>query len=290
MPQVGVIFPPWFPPERLRPTALAAEAAGVDELWVWEDCFFESGLAAASAVLAWTDRLHVRVGLLPVPLRNVALEAMEIATVDRLFPGRFQPVVGHGVQSWMGQVGARAESPLSLLREHVVALDALLAGDEVTTSGRYVSLDGVRLAWPPLRPVRTWAGGVGEKTLAMLGEVASGVLVDSGTSPARLREIVALLDDAAGAVGRADRPGIALYVHAIRGADARERLATALGQPSGDADTEQGLAGDAAEIAAGVARYAAAGAGTVVLRPPEDEPDIEDYVAWVGAEVTPRVR
>ena len=94
MPQVGVIFPPWFPPERLRSTALAAEAAGVDELWVWEDCFFESGLAAASAALAWTQRLHVRVGLLPVPLRNVAIEAMEIATVDRLFPGRFQPVVG----------------------------------------------------------------------------------------------------------------------------------------------------------------------------------------------------
>jgi len=290
MPQVGVIFPPWFPPERLRPTALAAEAAGVAELWVWEDCFFESGLAAASAVLAWTDRLQVRVGLLPVPLRNVALEAMEIATVDRLFPGRFQPVVGHGVQSGVGPVGARAESPLSLLREHVVALDALLAGDEVTTSGRYVSLDGVRLAWPPLRPVRTWAGGVGEKTLAMLGEVASGVLVDSGTSPARLREIVALLDDAAGAVGRADRPGIALYVHAIRGADARERLAAALGKPTGDPDTERGLAGDAAVIAAGVARYAAAGAGTVVLRPPEDEPDIEGYVAWVGAEVSPLVR
>jgi alkanesulfonate monooxygenase SsuD/methylene tetrahydromethanopterin reductase-like flavin-dependent oxidoreductase (luciferase family) len=290
MPRVGVIFPPWFPPERLRPTALAAEAAGVDELWVWEDCFCESGVAAASAVLAWTERLHVRVGLLPVPLRNVALEAMEIATVDRLFPGRFQPVVGHGVQSWMGQVGTRAESPLTLLREHVVALDALLAGDEVTTSGRYVSLHGVRLAWPPLRTVCTWAGGVGEKTLAMLGEVASGVLVDSGTSPARLREIVALVDGAAGAVGRADRPVFALYVHAVRGDDARERLAVALGEPTGDPDTERGLAGDADVIAAGVARYAAAGAGTVVLRPPEDEADIEDYVAWVGAEVTPLVR
>jgi alkanesulfonate monooxygenase SsuD/methylene tetrahydromethanopterin reductase-like flavin-dependent oxidoreductase (luciferase family) len=289
MPQVGVIFPPWIPPERLRPTALAAEAAGVDELWVWEDCFFESGLASASAVLAWTDRLHVRVGLLPVPLRNVALEAMEVATVDRLFPGRFQPVVGHGVQSWMAQVGARAESPLTLLREHVVALDALLAGDEVTTSGRYVSLDRVRLAWSPLRPVRTWAGGVGEKTLAMLGEVAAGVLVDSGTSPARLREIVALIDDSARAAGRADRPEVAAYVHAVRGAGARERLAAALGEPTGDLDTERGLAGDAAEIAAGVARYVAAGAGTVVLRPPEDEPDIEGYVAWVGAEVTPLV-
>jgi alkanesulfonate monooxygenase SsuD/methylene tetrahydromethanopterin reductase-like flavin-dependent oxidoreductase (luciferase family) len=284
---IGVIFPPWFPPERLRSTALAAEAAGVDQLWVWEDCFFESGLAAAAAVLAWTERLRVRVGLLPVPLRNVAIEAMEIATVDRLFPGRYQPVVGHGVQAWMAQVGARAESPLTLLREHVVALDALLAGDEVTTSGRYVSLDAVRLAWPPERPVRVWAGGVGEKTLAMLGEVAAGVLVDSGTSPARLREVVGLVHGSARGAGRADLPEVAVYVHAIRGSDARARLATALGGPIGDPDTERGLAGDAAEVAAGIARYAAAGAGTVVLRPPEDEPDIEGYLTWVGTEVVP---
>ena len=46
-------------------------------------------------------------------------------------PGRFVPVVGHGVQSWMGQVGGRVESPLTLLREYVVALSRLLAGETV---------------------------------------------------------------------------------------------------------------------------------------------------------------
>jgi hypothetical protein len=34
--------------------------------------------------LAWTDRLEVRIGLMPVPLRNEALAALEIATL----PGR----------------------------------------------------------------------------------------------------------------------------------------------------------------------------------------------------------
>ncbi len=106
MPNVGVIFPPWFPPERFRGAVEAAEASGVPELWVWEDCFCESGLSPAVAALAWTERLKVRVGLMPVPLRNVALTAMEVATIERLFPGRFQAVLGHGVQAWMGQVGA----------------------------------------------------------------------------------------------------------------------------------------------------------------------------------------
>jgi alkanesulfonate monooxygenase SsuD/methylene tetrahydromethanopterin reductase-like flavin-dependent oxidoreductase (luciferase family) len=54
----GVIFRPTQPPERLRPTARAAEAAGIDELWLWEDCFEQGGVAAAAAVLASTERLR----------------------------------------------------------------------------------------------------------------------------------------------------------------------------------------------------------------------------------------
>ena len=91
--------------------AAAADAAGLAQLWVWEDCFKESGIATATAILATTSRLTVGIGLLPVPLRNVALTAMEIATLARLFPGRLTAGVGHGVLDWMGQVGARVESP-----------------------------------------------------------------------------------------------------------------------------------------------------------------------------------
>ncbi len=67
-------------------------------------------------MLAATSRITVAIGLLPVPLRNVALTAMEISALARLFPGRITAGVGHGVQDWMGQVGARAGSPMTLLR------------------------------------------------------------------------------------------------------------------------------------------------------------------------------
>src|SRR5581483_8617042 len=149
MTAVGAVFLPQFPPERLRGIVRAAEDAGLDELWLWEDCFWESGIATAAAVLAWTQRLRVGIGLLPVPLRNVALTAMEAATLGRLFPGRVQVGVGHGVQEWMGQVGARVESPLTLLREYLAARRALLRGERVSTDGRYVRLDRVALEWPP---------------------------------------------------------------------------------------------------------------------------------------------
>lgn len=127
MTTLGAVYRPQLPPENLRSVVLTAEESGVDSLWLWEDCFLESGIACASAALAWTSRLKVGVGLLPVPLRNVAITAMEAATLDRLFPGRVTIGVGHGVQDWMGQVGARVASPLALLSEYTEALKALLA-------------------------------------------------------------------------------------------------------------------------------------------------------------------
>src|SRR5262249_49035210 len=136
--RLAAIFPPTQPPERIVAVAAAADAAGLAELWVWEDCFSESGIATATAMLAATSRVTVGLRLLPVPLRNVALTAMELATVSRLFPGRLVAGVGHGVLDWMGQAGARVESPMTLLREYTAALHALLHGETVTTRGRYV--------------------------------------------------------------------------------------------------------------------------------------------------------
>src|SRR6201989_3697588 len=100
------------PPEQICPVAAAAESAGLAELWVWEDCFKESGIATATAMLAATSRVTVGIGLLPVPLRNVALTAMELATVARLLPGRLVAGVGHGVLDWMGQGGGRGGGPM----------------------------------------------------------------------------------------------------------------------------------------------------------------------------------
>jgi len=56
------VFLPQFPPERLRGIARTADEAGLDELWLWEDCFWESGVATAAAALAWTARLRVGIG------------------------------------------------------------------------------------------------------------------------------------------------------------------------------------------------------------------------------------
>lgn len=195
MTSIGLTFPPDQPPERLREVALATERAGIPELWLWEDCFSESGMAPAAAVLAWTQTLRVGVGLFPVPLRNVALAAMEIATIARLFPDRLLPGIGHGVLDWMGQVGARAASPLTLLREYGTALRRLLDGEHVTTEGRYVTLTDVQLRYPPAR-VPLLVGAEGPKTLALAGRIGDGLILVGSTAPDRVAETIAIAQSA----------------------------------------------------------------------------------------------
>ena len=174
-----MVFRPDFRPDTLRQTASAAERAGVAELWLWEDCFLQGGIAAAAVALASSETLTVGLGVLPAPLRNVVTTAMEIATLEAMFPGRIRVGIGHGVQDWMRQAGAAVASPLTLMREYVTALSDLLAGQSVTVDGRYVRLADVQLDWAPQQRVPVLIGGTGPKTLALAGEIADGVILDA---------------------------------------------------------------------------------------------------------------
>lgn len=192
---LALVQPAFLPPELMIETARAAESAGIDEVWLWEDCFYSSGIAPAAAILSATERMRVGIGLLPVPLRAPSLAAMEIAAMARMFPGRFLPGLGHGILGWMGQAGVRVESPLTLLREHLSAITVLLDGEEVTVTGRYVRLDGVRLDFPPEVIPPIYIGGRGPKTLALGGELAHGLILDDvapegRADPGRVREVI----------------------------------------------------------------------------------------------------
>jgi alkanesulfonate monooxygenase SsuD/methylene tetrahydromethanopterin reductase-like flavin-dependent oxidoreductase (luciferase family) len=200
--RIGVVFRPDFRPGTLRETAVAADRAGVAELWLWEDCFLQGGIAQAAVALASSETLTVGLGVLPAPLRNVVTTAMEIATLEAMFPGRLRVGFGHGVQDWMRQAGAAVASPLTLMREYVTALSDLLAGQSVTVEGRYVRLTDVRLDWPPRQPVPVLIGGTGPKTLALAGEIADGAILDSQYTATTVRDAIGHVTS--GRTGRAD--------------------------------------------------------------------------------------
>ena len=266
MPRVGVVFRPQLPPERLRGYLELAESAGLDDVWLWEDCFAEGGLTTAAAALAWTGSLRIGLGLMPAPMRNPALAAMEVATLARLFPGRFVPAAGHGVQDWMQQIGGRVESPVTLLREWVTAVRSLLHGQAVTISGRYVRLDGVTLAWPPAVVPPLLVGARGRRTLALAGEHADGLVLDAGIEPGQVRQAVA--------TAAARRPHeVVVY---LSGPAAVRTAGLAAGPAAG-------FPGEPGVLAGVIRTCAEAGATTVVIEPAAGDPDPAATIRLAGA-------
>jgi 5,10-methylenetetrahydromethanopterin reductase len=185
--EVGMCFDRSLPPALVADVAKRLEAGGADQLWVIEDCFYTAGVSLAATALAVTDRLRVGLGILPAVARNPAVTAMEIATLCGLAPGRVLPGIGHGVQAWMEQMGARTLSPLTTLEEVLVAIRRLLAGERVTTDGRHVHLVDVALDQPPAERPPVLAGVRGPRSLAMAGRAADGVVLAEPASPSYVR-------------------------------------------------------------------------------------------------------
>lgn len=188
-PALGVIFHPRFPPESLADYARRAEAAGFDELWLWDDCFLPGALTSATIALAATKTLKVGIGLLPATVYHPLFAAMEITTLARAFPQRILPGFGHGVGPWMDQIGAvpKSKSSLKTLEETVTAVRQLLGGEMVDLHGLEVHLEQVQMQLTPDYVPPLYLGAMREKSLRLAGRMGEGTILTGMSSPAYVR-------------------------------------------------------------------------------------------------------
>ncbi|MEH1016567.1 LLM class flavin-dependent oxidoreductase [Micromonospora sp. CPCC 206060] len=302
---IGVMYRCDSPPENLPAYARLVERLGYDELWLVEDCFFAGAVSSVSVAAAVTERLRVGLGIMPAAFRNPALAAMELANLDRMFPGRILPGFGHGMAEWVHQVGAGHPSPLTVLGETVGAVRALLAGETVSVTGRHVRLDRVALEYPPAGPVPIATGVRNERSLRLSGQVADGTILAECASPAYIRWAREQIEQGRRAAGRTDPHRVTVYaffdfdesrasarweiarllsagrapaaadidlaeeVTALRAATGDDVEALAAALPDSYVD-RFAVAGSPAQCTAALAALADAGADAVVLIPPRD--------------------
>lgn len=288
-------------PEHTAAYARGVERLGFDALWVVEDCFYAGGVAAGAVALASTGRIAVGLGVLPAVLRNAAGAALEIAALARMFPGRVLPGFGHGVSSWMRQVGALPASQLAALEETISAVRALLRGGTVTVDGRHVRLDAVALEFPPPVVPPVAAGVRGPRSLRLSGRVADGTVLTELSTPDYVRWARERIDEGRAEAGRTDPHHVTVYAFAAPDRDAVRPL-VADGVRSGGSSGQWGaltqelaalrdrapadLAAalpdawlDELTISGNAARRSLdalheAGADTVVLIPAAEDPDV----------------
>ena len=212
MTALGVVFTAERPPEELPAFAAAAESAGVDELWLWEDCFFAGGIATSATALAATSRITVGLGVMPAVFRNPVAAAMEIATLARLHPGRFVAGLGHGVPAWMEQIGALPHKPVRALEETARSIRRLLGGERFSMDGDHVNLRDVCLEQPP--PVRppVVLGVRRPLGLRASGRSADGTILAEPSAPAYIRWARERIEEGRASAGRTDPHRVTVFV------------------------------------------------------------------------------
>jgi alkanesulfonate monooxygenase SsuD/methylene tetrahydromethanopterin reductase-like flavin-dependent oxidoreductase (luciferase family) len=234
----------------------------VDELWIVEDLPYAGGISQVASLLQATGTVTVGHGIAPAPFRNPVALAMEWATLARMYPGRVHGGIGHGVPEWMEQVGSRVASPLALLEETITAVRRLLAGERVTVTGRYVTIDGVELVYPPAEVPLVSAGVRGPRSLDLAGRVADGTVLGGGRHPDEVRRARELVDAANRSGPATGRHRLTVFTDFHCG-DQSELPPPPPGVPVGWA--AEGPAPEA--VAVGLQQLVDAGADSIVLVP-----------------------
>ena len=275
--RIGIVLPiaeedgdPDMPSYALiREMAVAAEAAGFDSIWVYDHLLFRfdgrtTGIhecwTILSAVAEATKRAELGTLVMCTGFRNAGLLAKMAATLDHVSGGRLILGVGSG---WhdpeYAAFGYPTDHKVSRFEESLAVITSLIRDSEVTLEGRYMTARDAVLR-PPARPdLPILVAAEGPRMLELTARHADAWnLAWFGLPDERLARIREELSQACERVGR-DPATLSITVGITVRYPELAFAATDAKAPTGPA-----LSGTPAEIAAGLAAHAAAGADHVI--------------------------
>jgi 5,10-methylenetetrahydromethanopterin reductase len=167
--------------------AAYAEERGFEAVWQADSRLVREASVPMAAFAATTDTIKVGSGVVDCWTRNPARLASVFSTLDDLAPGRIILGIGAWWDPLASKVGIERARPLTVMREVVEAVRALLANETVTYHGEHVHLDGVELDYvhQERRPkdVPIYIGATGMQMMELTGEIADGVVLNYLVSP-----------------------------------------------------------------------------------------------------------
>jgi 5,10-methylenetetrahydromethanopterin reductase len=227
LPKLSVRLHGGLTPAQCVAQAKAAEAAGFASVWFAENLFARGILPAAAACAVATQRLGIGAGVFNPYNRHPTLIAMEIGALDDLAGGRVRLGIGSGVGSAVERMGMSYARPVTALGEAIAIVRALLAGEEVTFAGDVFKVERVKLDFTPRRDIAIFMAGRGDRSLALCGERADGLLVSNMCTAAFVARSAAHVAEAAARAGRSGPLGIVRYMPCCLRADRAEAVAAA---------------------------------------------------------------
>jgi len=218
-------------PQACRALAASAEAHGFDTLWFAENPFGRAILPAVAACAVDTSRVRLGLGILNPYQHHPTLIAQEAAALDELSEGRVRLGIGSGIAQRIARLGTRYR-PLAALADAVQIVRGLLRHETVTYRGRAFSADRVALEFAAPRPdMPIHLAAMADRSLALCGRLADGLIVSNLCPPAYTARAVAIVRESAATAGRKSFDIVQYLPCAARpdGAEAREIAKEAVG-------------------------------------------------------------
>ena len=183
--------------------ARLAEDAGFDVIWFCHDLFLRDAWVTLTAIAGATSSAQLGTCIVNPFSADPAEIAMHAATLQEYSGGRFLLGIGPGEPRFLDLVCKKQEKRLTGLREAVVILRRLLAGDAVAYDGTVFRhwRSGARLGTAPAVPVPIYIGGQGPRVTRLMGELADGAL-PLIFPPNYLPEVMQLIAEGAAVAGR----------------------------------------------------------------------------------------
>ena len=279
--------------DELTDFARWVDERGFGNLWLNEPGLVRDPLIDASAAAVLTDRVGIAIGLSNIWRSLPAVLASQVATLERLAPGRLTMTIGPWHEPQATLAGATRHDNLAAMRDTTEIVRRLLTGDQVSYDGSVFSARDATLGVPPpTAPVPLLWGVVRPRMLEAAGQHADGVMINYLHSTARVAATIETVRASAKAAGRdpdelqfpaavlmrvdEDRDGALEFVRGI--VDQTALLRHEANIPDGHAVTTEDVAawavvGPPEECAERLQAYLDAGAtslGIVVMGPARD--------------------
>jgi F420-dependent oxidoreductase-like protein len=191
-------------------TIVAAEAAGVRQIWMVQPPSGPDTLTTLSAVATKTSTVRLGTSIVPTYPRHPLIMAQQALSLYDIAPGRLRLGIGPSHQAIIeGIYGLPQTTPLAHLREYVKVLRAALWEGKVDHHGHFFN---VIVTLPRTTQTPVLISTLGKKAFQLAGEIADGAL--SWVCPVQylLNTGIPALRAAAAANGRSTPPPLVAHV------------------------------------------------------------------------------
>jgi F420-dependent oxidoreductase-like protein len=192
-------------------TIVAAEAAGVQQIWMVQPPWSPDVLTTLAAAATKTSTVHLGTSIVPTYPRHPLVLAQQALSLYDIAPGRLRLGIGPSHQAIIeGIYGLPQTTPLAHLREYVKVLHAALWEGKVDHHGQFFN---VVVTLPRTTQTPVLISTLGKKAFQLAGEIADGALSWVCPVPYLLNTGIPTLRTAAAAANRQSAPPPPLVAH-----------------------------------------------------------------------------